>query len=133
LLLAGRPIRQVADLVGRLRGMGVAARGRAAAIAWNANAAWTEAMRHELRAHLEYMLVDMPAEERAAVAAAPDTLLERYAVVGERSDVVARLAELVRRVRPELLLFDADDYSVAFLESAASVAVDAGVVAVQNV
>jgi 5,10-methylenetetrahydromethanopterin reductase len=132
LLLAGRPIRQVADLVRRLRGMGVVARGRTAAMAWNANAAWTEAMRRDMRAHLAYMLVDMPAEERAAVAAAPDTLLERYAVVGERSDVVARLAELVRQVRPELLLFDADDYSPAFLERAASVAMDAGVVAAQN-
>ena len=132
LLLAGRPIRQVADLVRRLRGMGVVARGRTAAMAWNANAAWTEAMRRDLRAHLAYMLVDMPADERAAVAAAPDKLLERYAVVGERSDVVARLAELVRQVQPELLLFDADDYSPAFLERAASVAMDAGVVAAQN-
>jgi hypothetical protein len=112
--------------------MGVVARGRTAAMAWNANAAWTEAMRRDMRAHLAYMLVDMPADERAAVAAAPDTLLERYAVVGERSDVVARLAELVRQVQPELLLFDADDYSPAFLERAASVAMDAGVVAAQN-
>jgi 5,10-methylenetetrahydromethanopterin reductase len=133
LLLAGRPIRQVADLVRRLRGIGASARGRPAAIAWNPNAAWTEAMRSEMRAHLAYMLVDMPAEERAVVATAPDMLLERYAVVGERSDVVARLADLVRQAQPELLLFDADDYSLGFLESAASVAMDAGVVAAQNV
>jgi hypothetical protein len=46
--------------------------------------------------------------------------------------VVARLAELVQQVQPELLLFDADDYSVAFLESAAAVAMDAGVMSADN-
>jgi alkanesulfonate monooxygenase SsuD/methylene tetrahydromethanopterin reductase-like flavin-dependent oxidoreductase (luciferase family) len=128
ILLAGRPIHAVAPLVDRLR----SAREQPAAIAWNPNAAWTDAMRCEMQAHLAYMAVDMPAEDRAALAADPGTLLERYAVVGERRDVVARLSALVREVQPELLLFDADDYSVAFLESAASVAMDAGVVAVQN-
>ena len=58
----------------------------------------------------------------------PDAVLERYAVTGRRSQVVARLAELREHVRPELLLFDADDYSVAFLEEAAAVARDAGAV-----
>jgi 5,10-methylenetetrahydromethanopterin reductase len=129
MLLAGRPVARVAELVERLRGMGLAARGSQPAIAWNPNAAWTEAMQREVRAHLAYMLVDTPAEERAAMAEQPDLLLERYAITGERRDVVARLAQLVRQVRPELLVFDADDYSVGFLESAASVAVDAGVAA----
>jgi hypothetical protein len=68
----------------------------------------------------------------AAAELVADSVLERYAVVGQRRDVVARLSHLVQQVQPELLLFDADDYSVAFLESAASVAMDAGVVAVQN-
>ena len=128
ILLAGRPIQAVAPLVRRLRSL----RTHPAAIAWNPNAAWTEAMQREMRAHLAYMMVDMPANDRAAAAANPQAILERYAVVGERHAVVARLAELVQQVQPELLLFDADDYSVAFLESAAAVAMDAGVMSADN-
>jgi 5,10-methylenetetrahydromethanopterin reductase len=151
ILLAGRAVARVAPLVAELRAMGISARGRAAAIAWNPTAAWTEPMVAQIRAHFAYMAVDMPAAERVALgldddrtarlkelakvhrleAAAqllPDAVLERYAVTGTRSQVVARLAELRKQVRPELLLFDADDYSVAFLEEAAAVALDAGAV-----
>jgi 5,10-methylenetetrahydromethanopterin reductase len=152
ILLAGRAINKIPPLVERLRPTGVAAHGRAPAIAWNANAAWTPAMVDQLRAHFAYMAVDMPPDERAALgldddrtaelrelvntrgpeaasALIPDALLDRYAVTGDRARVVARLAALCEQVRPELLLFDADDYSVAFLERAAKVAMDAGVVA----
>jgi 5,10-methylenetetrahydromethanopterin reductase len=150
ILLAGRATDTVAPLVGQLRAMGLAARGRAAAIAWNPTTAWTEPMRAELRMHFAYMAVDMPPAERSALGfdddrtahlreivnskgpeaageLIPDTVLERYAVAGHRAQVVARLRELRRLVRPELLVFDAHDYSAAFLEEAASVAVDAGV------
>src|SRR5439155_923587 len=89
---------------GRLRGW------RQPAIAWNPNVAWTEAMSAEMRAHLAYMLVDMPAEERATID--PDAVLERYAIAGDRSSVVARLSDALRQVQPEMLLFDAHDYSV---------------------
>jgi 5,10-methylenetetrahydromethanopterin reductase len=152
ILLAGRAIENVPALVARLRATGTAVRGRAPAIAWNPNAAWTPAMVEELRAHLTYMAVDMPLSEREAVglnprrtaelrdqvnshrpeAAAgmiPDALVERYGVIGNRTSVVARLAALRQQVAPELLVFDADDYSVAFLERAAAVAMDAGFVA----
>jgi 5,10-methylenetetrahydromethanopterin reductase len=152
MLLAGRAIDNVPPLVERLRATGLAARGRAPAVAWNANAAWTAAMVDGLRAHFAYMAVDMPPMERAALgfddartaylrdlvntrgpeaagAVIPDALLERYAVTGDRARVVARLAALRQQIRPELLVFDADDYSVAFLERAAAVARDAGVVA----
>ena len=64
----------------------------------------------------------------AAGALIPDAVLERYAVTGTRSQVIARLAELRRQIRPEMLLFDADDYSVAFLDQAAAVARAAGAV-----
>jgi hypothetical protein len=113
----------VPALVERLRATGLAARGRAPAIAWNANAAWTPAMIEELRAHFAYMSVDMPPAERTLSL---DELIQRYAVSGERAAVVARLAALRQQVQPELLVFDADDYSVAFLEQAAAVAMDAG-------
>jgi 5,10-methylenetetrahydromethanopterin reductase len=151
-LLAGRAIDRVQTLVERLRAAGAAARGRAPAIAWNANAAWTPWMIDELRAHFAYMAVDMPAAERealgldagrttqlreivnsrgpeAAGALIPDALLERYAVTGDRDRVVARLRVLREQAQPELLVFDADDYSVAFLERAAAVAMDAGALA----
>jgi len=142
-LLAGRAVETVPELVTRLR-----APGRAA-IAWNPVTAWTDAMRDELRMHLAYMAVDMPARDRAALglddsateelralvttrgpeaaaALITDDVLERYAVVGTRAEVVTRLADLRARVRPELLVFDAHDYSRAYLEEAAALAVDVG-------
>ena len=152
ILLAGRAIEQVASLVEHLRAAGASSRGRAAAIAWNPTAAWTEPMVSQIRAHLAYMVVDMPPAERselgidddrtarlkelvnslggpeAAGRLIPDAVLERYAVTGTRSQVIARLAELRRQIRPEMLLFDADDYSVAFLDQAAAVARAAGAV-----
>jgi 5,10-methylenetetrahydromethanopterin reductase len=149
ILLAGRAVEQVPALVDRLRATGRAARGQAPAIVWNANAAWTASMVDELRGHFAYMAVDMPAADRegvgldpertaqlreivnsrgpeAASALIPEALLERYAVVGDRPRVVARLAALCQHVKPEILVFDAHDYSVAFLERAAAVALDAG-------
>jgi len=123
-LLAGRPIGGAADLVRRLRALGVAARGRSAAIAWNPNVAWTPPMRDDVLSHLSYMLVDMPEGERVAPAA----VLERFAVTGSRSDVVQRLAQLRRDVAPELFVFDAYDYSVAFLHELADLVAEAGVV-----
>jgi 5,10-methylenetetrahydromethanopterin reductase len=150
ILLAGRAIERVAPLVERLRSMGSTKRQRAAAIAWNPSAAWTEPMVTEIRAHLAYMVVDMPSTERVALGLdedqtervrelvnsrgpqeagplIPDAVLQRYAVIGPQTAVVSRLAELRRQVQPELLLFEAHDYSVAFLEQAATVALDAGV------
>jgi len=130
ILLAGRAIQKVPALVEALRRVGREARGRPPAIAWNPNVAWTEAMSAEMRAHLAYMLVDMPAEERAMID--PHAVLERYAIAGDRSSVVARLSDALRQVQPEMLLFDAHDYSVSFLESAAALAMDAGAIASHN-
>ncbi|HEY2593269.1 MAG TPA: LLM class flavin-dependent oxidoreductase [Chloroflexota bacterium] len=148
-VLAGRAVDTVPELVARLRAMG------RASIAWNPVAAWTEPLREELRMHLAYMAVDMPEHDRAALgldavatsalreivttrgpeaaaAAITDAVLERYAIVGGRSEVVARLSDLRARVRPELLVFDAHDYSSGYLEDVAAVAIDAGAVADHN-
>jgi 5,10-methylenetetrahydromethanopterin reductase len=142
-VLAGRAVETVPGLVSRLRGLG------RAAIAWNPVTAWTDAMRDELRMHLAYMAVDMPANDRvalgldaeatsrlrsiittrgpeAAAGVITDAVLERYAVVGTRAEVVTRLADLRARARPELLVFDAHDYSATYLEEVAALAVDAG-------
>jgi 5,10-methylenetetrahydromethanopterin reductase len=149
-LLAGRAVDGLPELASRLRALG------RASIAWNPVAAWTEPLREELRAHLAYMAVDMPERERAllgldaeatdalratlatrgpraAATAISDVALQRYAVVGDRWDVVRRLASLRERVRPELLVFDAHDYSTRHVEEIAALAMDAGAVADHNV
>jgi 5,10-methylenetetrahydromethanopterin reductase len=152
-LLAGRAVVTVAHLIERVRDVGVTCRGRAPAIAWNPVAAWTDSMREDLRAHLAYMAVDMPPDDRrrlgldgaragelrgmvnslgpaAAAKLICDDVLDAYAITGNRSRVVSRLAQLCATIRPELLVFDAQDYSVQFLESVASVAMDAGAIAI---
>ncbi len=149
-VLAGRAVETVPELISRLRSLG------RASIAWNPAAAWTEPLREELRMHLAYMAVDMPERDHlafgldaaatdalravvntrgpeAAAAVITDAVLERYAIVGSRSDVVARLSDLRLRVQPELLVFDAHDYSVAYLEDVARLVMDAGAVAGHNV
>jgi 5,10-methylenetetrahydromethanopterin reductase len=150
-VLAGRAVQDVPDLVARLRQIGTAARGRPPAIAWNPTAGWTNAMIADLRAHFAYMAVDMPAADRHAVglddsqietlreivntrgpeAAASqlgDAVLQHYAVTGERTEVIGRLSDLRRQVQPELLLFDAGDYTTSYVQDVAGVARDAGAV-----
>ncbi len=152
MLLAGRAIGNVHSLVTHMRAEPRPAR---LSIAWNPSAAWTEPMLAEIRAHLAYMAVDMPPADRSALglddddtahlrevvnsqgpAAAgplvPDAVLDRYAVTGDRSSVVARLSMLVQQVRPELLVFEAHDYSVAYVEAATAIALDAGIAPLQN-
>jgi hypothetical protein len=104
--------------------------------------AWTDALRLDVREHCSYMAVDMPALERtsfgvdddvaaqlrerfsmhgprAAAELIPDTVLERYAVTGSKLEVSRRLAELQRTVAPDLFVFDANDYAVAFVHELA--------------
>ena len=124
-LVAGRAVHGVPALFSRLRAR------RRPAIAWNPVAAWTDAMREDLREHLGYMAMDMPAAERSALGLdatghISDVVLERYAIVGDRPQVVARLNNLRGQLHPELLGFDAGDYSVDFLEDLAALANEAG-------
>ena len=121
-LLSGRPVLTVADLVNRLRDVGQITRGRAAAIAWNPLTAWTDAMREDVRTHLSYMSVDMPHDP----VRSETNLLERYAIVGDRSEVVDRLAHLCMDIRPELLVFDVGDYSIRYLEDLAQLFMEVG-------
>jgi 5,10-methylenetetrahydromethanopterin reductase len=153
--LAGRAIEGAGPLIANLRATGLAARGRAASIAWNPSLGWTEPLIEEIRSHLAYMVVDMPPTEREALGVdddraarvrelvntrgpasagplIPDTVLDRYAVTGSRAQVVTRLATLRRQVAPELVVFEAGDYSVAFLEAAAALALDAGIQSLHN-
>ena len=115
-LLAGRALDRVPSLVSELR----AVRSPAVKIGWNPSVAWTPALEAEVRAHLAYMLVDMPPAERAAFA------LERFATLGPRDRVLDRLRGALETVRPELVLFEAHDYSHAYLADAAAFAREAG-------
>jgi alkanesulfonate monooxygenase SsuD/methylene tetrahydromethanopterin reductase-like flavin-dependent oxidoreductase (luciferase family) len=130
MLLAGRGIENVGPLVAAMRAEPRLAHSGPLSIAWNPSAAWTEPMVAEIRSHLAYMVVDMPLAERAAFG--PDTILDRYAVTGDRPRVVARLSELVTYVRPELLVFEAHDYSIAYVEDVAAIALDVGITPFQN-
>lgn len=120
-LIAGRAVEAVPDLFGRLR-LGT----HPPAIAWNPVAAWTDAMREDLREHLGYMAADMPADQRPASGQISDEMLEQYAIVGNRPQVIARLSGLRSELKPELLVFDAGDYSAAFLEDLAALAGEVG-------
>jgi len=137
-LLAGKSLTGVEALVGRLRTGGVVARGRPPAIAWNPMAGWTPRLAGDVRAHLAYITVDLPAADRAdlrvddalvarlrqvvntegpdaAGPLVPQAVVDRYAIVGDRAQVTARLARLRRRLHPELLVFDAGDYSASYI------------------
>jgi 5,10-methylenetetrahydromethanopterin reductase len=150
-LLAGKSVEKLEALVARLRAGGVAARGRAPAIAWNPVAGWTEALAADVRAHLAYITVDLPPADRRALGVdddlvarlravvsadgpeaagplVPQAVVDAYAVVGDRPHVARRLAELRARIQPELLVFDAGDYSLAFVEEVAALAAEAGAV-----
>ncbi len=149
-LLAGKATHRVEALARDLRAAGAAARGRAPFLAWNPIVAWTPAMASEVRGHLAYITVDLPGEDRrrlgvddalaarlrevvnsdgpdAAARLIPGAVVDEYSIVGDRTDVAARLNDLCRRVAPELVALDASDYSVRFLDECAALAADAGI------
>jgi len=149
-LLAGKATGRVEALARDLRAAGVAARGRAPRLAWNPIVARTPAMAAEVRSHLAYITVDLPAEDRrrlgvdddlaarlrevvntegpdAAAPLIPDAVVDAYTIVGDRAGVAAWLADLCARATPELVAFDASDYSVRFIEECAALARDAGI------
>lgn len=149
-LLAGKGVAEVPALAARVRAQGAAV-GRQPWIVWNPAAGWTPEHVDRIRPHFAYMTVDLPPAEleelgiddetvsrlretvhgqgtEAAAALVPDTVLQRYAVVGDRERVVARLSEGREQARPELLAFTVADYSTEFIEDAAAIARDAGYV-----
>jgi 5,10-methylenetetrahydromethanopterin reductase len=144
-ILAGKAIEAVPDLVAQLRG----SEGGAPSVIWNPATAWQPDHVEEVRSHFAYMTVDLPPDDRRALgisdeqvaelrrtvhlegleAAAhlvPDVVTRRYAIAGERDEVVQRLAAARRQARPELIAFGANEYSSAFLDDVASVASGAG-------
>jgi 5,10-methylenetetrahydromethanopterin reductase len=146
-LLAGRAVDRVPALATELRGT-----TRHLKIAWNPSLAWTLALEAEVRGHLAYMVVDMPHADRLTVGVndalaarlkhvvatagpehagplLPPAVLDRFAIAGCRASVIARLRTALDQVRPELVLFEAHDYSRAYVEDAAELAHAAGAAA----
>ncbi len=100
---------------------------------------------------MSYIAVELPAAERLALGIdddlvnrlrsvvatdgpdaagplLPQAVVDHYAIVGDRSSVADRLGELRARIGPELLVFDAGDYSIAFIDEVASLATEAGAI-----
>ena len=144
-ILSGKAVADVPNVVARLRS---GHPGRPAVI-WNPGAAWRPEHVNEVRSHFAYMTVDTPPEERRALgvsdeqvahlrevvhrdgpeAAAhlvPDQITHRYAIIGDRDEVITRLAEAQQTVRPELIAFGAHEYSVEFVNETAEIAASAG-------
>lgn len=147
LVLAGKPVADLPALVAQVRA--VPDRDRPARIAWNPAVAWDPDGVRELRRHFAYMTVDLPEawRERIGVGAAtvaalraalaeggpdaaeplvPEAVLDAFAIVGEREDVVRRFGDVVREVRPDLVVLGADRYSAAHVDELAALAADAG-------
>ena len=147
-IVAGKAIEELPSLSARVRHTG-AARGRAPWIVWNPAAAWTPEFVEEVRPHFAYMTVDSPPEERRALgitdeqveeirhqvhlygpeAAAhliPDSVVERFAVVGDRGQVVTRLQWALGTFRPEIIAFGAHEYSVDHVVDIAALAGEVG-------
>lgn len=150
-ILAGRVADEVPQLVARLRGSGGAegTGGRRPLVVWNPAAAWRSEHANEVRAHFAYMAIDMPVVERealgitdqqvavlreevhgqgpeAAAALVPDQLVRRYATIGARAEVVARLAERCRAASPDFVAFSAYEYSSDYIREIAEVASEVG-------
>jgi alkanesulfonate monooxygenase SsuD/methylene tetrahydromethanopterin reductase-like flavin-dependent oxidoreductase (luciferase family) len=62
----------------------------------------------------------------AAAHLVPDQITHRYAIIGDRDEVIARLAEVRQTVRPELIAFGAHEYSADFVKETAEIAAQAG-------
>jgi alkanesulfonate monooxygenase SsuD/methylene tetrahydromethanopterin reductase-like flavin-dependent oxidoreductase (luciferase family) len=103
----------------------------------------------KIRPHLSYMTVDMPDEWRkqlgvsdavvadlrealrtegpdGAARLVPDAVIDSFAIVGERADVIRRLREAVEHVAPDILVFGAHHYTTDHVDDIAAVAEEVG-------
>jgi 5,10-methylenetetrahydromethanopterin reductase len=150
-VVSGKPVEEVGPFVRAIRGRAAMA-GRRVRVAWNPMVGWEPGHLDLLRPHLSYMTVDMPegwrnrlgigddvvGELRAALrsggpdAAArlvPEAVIDTFAIVGDRADVVRRLTAAVEAAAPDLLVFGAHDYTTEHVSDIAAVAAEVGLVA----
>jgi 5,10-methylenetetrahydromethanopterin reductase len=149
-IISGKPVEEVGGYARAIRGQ-AARGGRTVRIAWNPMVGWEPGHVDAIRPHFSYMTVDMPdrwreqlgisdgivAELRAALrgegpdAAArlvPDAVIDAFAIVGDRADVVGRLAAAIEAAAPDLLVFGAHDYTHQHVSDVAALAADVGLV-----
>lgn len=145
MILAGKIVDDLPDLVAHLRDRPDGGPW----VVWNPAIAWTPAQVAEVRSHLSYMTTAIPDSwrERLGVSDAlveelrtavrelgpegaahlvPQSVVDGFALTGTRAEVVDRLADLVRRVRPDIVTFPINEYSPEFVDELADVAAEVG-------
>src|SRR3954451_3044217 len=137
-LLAGKRVAGVPGLVDGLRSRATAAGRAPPKVIWKPGAAWTPQAIEATRPRFSYRTIDMAAADRAAFgitdetvgelrrlllasgpeAAAhlvPDAVLEHFAIIGDRAQVIAGLRRACLRVRPEVLAFETHEYTLDYV------------------
>jgi 5,10-methylenetetrahydromethanopterin reductase len=133
ILMSGKPLDEVPAACAGIRAEGARV-GNAPRVAWSAYLGWTPEMIDDVRPHFTYIGTDMPAEFRraagiddetaeriraimlregmeAAARLLPDPVVGRYAVVGNRDQVVAELARIREEAEPDMFLLPVNDYT----------------------
>lgn len=144
-ILSGKLVDDLPELVGDLRGQP----DGGPSVYWNPAVAWTEDHVAELRSHFAYMTGDMPASWRerlgvgddvverlrsavrdggpaAGAALVPQEVVDAFAITGTREEVVARLTDVVARVRPEVVAFSPPEYTLEAVDRLADLALEVG-------
>jgi 5,10-methylenetetrahydromethanopterin reductase len=150
-IVSGKPVTEIGAFTRTLRNRAATA-GRRARVAWNPMVGWTPGHLDGIRPHLSYMTVDMPAawrdrlgvddglvaQLRAALASdgpaaaarlVPDSVLDTFAITGDRANVVRRLAAAVEAAAPELVVFGPHEYTTGHLRDIAALAAEASLIA----
>lgn len=150
LLMSGKRLDAVPAACEAIRAEGARV-GNAPRVAWSAYLGWDEDTIEAARPHFTYIGTDMPADLRraaglddetadriraimlregmdAAARLVPDNVVRRYAVVGERAEVVAELSRIREEAAPDMFLLPVNDYGTAgaFVPRAAELLTAAG-------
>jgi 5,10-methylenetetrahydromethanopterin reductase len=147
-IVSGKPVTEIGAFTRTLRDRAATA-GRQPRIAWNPMVGWTPGHIDGIRPHLSYMTVDMPAAWReqlgidddlvarlratlasegpdAAARLVPDSVLDVFAITGDRASVVRRLATAIEEAAPDLVAFGPHEYTTRHLGDIAELAAEAG-------
>ena len=147
MIISGKPVEEVGGYSRAIREQAARA-GRTVRIAWNPMVGWEPGHVDAIRPHFSYMTVDMPDRWRerlgisdglvaglraalrsdgpdAAARLVPDAVIDAFAIVGDRADVVG-LAAAIEAAAPDLLVFGAHDYTREHVGDVAALAADVG-------
>lgn len=148
-LLAGKKVTTVPDLVAGIRRDAAAAGRTPPAVLWNPGAAWTADAIATTRPRFSYMTIDMDPHDRvafgitddtvaelrrlllaggpeAAAHLVPDAVLEQFAIVGDRDHVVEGIRAARADAAPEVLAFEMHAYTLDHVADVADLATAAG-------